>query len=112
MKRGTVLKISHPAYGEYGLVVRSNKKVTTLLSSNNMQLEYETADIVKYIAVGVVELERKYRTTPGRIFQNVRCGQRFESIIVRDDRQDCELTSVPEIRAIAFLMMFGAKHHG
>jgi len=75
-----------------------------------MQLEYDTADLVDYTAVGVVELEKKYQTTSGRIFRNVRCGQRLDSVIVRDDRQDSELTSVPEIRAIAFLMMFGANN--
>jgi hypothetical protein len=71
-----------------------------------MMLHYETNDIKNMPIIGIIEIDKKYGNHHGRRFCNIRCGEIFDTVVTRADRDSEEISSVSDVRQLAFLKMF------
>lgn len=123
VKRGTILEINYPKATEiigsvayppitrFGLVesrVESPCKCIKVIGKSGTILYYEPSDLEKYPVIGFVSVGRKYGVPSGRRF--CKCEVSLESgkqwpidVVIREDATGSEITSIIEIRRLAFV---------
>ena len=110
MKKGQIVRINHPAFGEYGLVTQIAEDVVVIIAATGIVLPYERNDALNFERVGRLVIGKKYSVL-GKRFCRVTCGPHTHDVCVSGGSGDGYSADV--IRKLAFphiaLLLAGSK---